>query len=328
MKGFIKISKYAGMREDLVQAGGGNSSYKETPEKMYIKASGFRLSDVSESETESYAVVNPNVIRDYFLSGEALDLITKQEGEELLDKAFVEGGRPSIETFLHAVSGRYTLHTHPVVINALACRKDGLKILKELFPNAMTVPYATPGIELAKAYFKEYQGNSDIVFLQNHGLVVSADTAEEVIDRTENILDRAEDYLGIVDKGYHDATWLWKKFPDKIVWQVTDIYALRAYREQGLWNTAFCPDCVVFLGKNIEKFTGEEMCNTPVVLEYGEHLYVLAESVDKALKIQSILSFSARVMELNKTRQCMYLTDAEQDYLLDWDAEKYRQTVQ
>lgn len=33
MNNFLKMSKYAGMREDLVQAGGGNSAYKITDEK-------------------------------------------------------------------------------------------------------------------------------------------------------------------------------------------------------------------------------------------------------------------------------------------------------
>ena len=42
----IKLSKYAGERFDLVQAGGGNSSVKLENGEMLIKASGFILSDV------------------------------------------------------------------------------------------------------------------------------------------------------------------------------------------------------------------------------------------------------------------------------------------
>ena len=64
MKEFLKMSKYAGMREDLVQAGGGNSAYKITDEKMVIKASGYQLADVNEKV--GYAIVNPKVIRDSF----------------------------------------------------------------------------------------------------------------------------------------------------------------------------------------------------------------------------------------------------------------------
>ncbi len=40
MNDFIKISKYAGERFDLTQAGGGNSSVKNDDGTMYIKASG------------------------------------------------------------------------------------------------------------------------------------------------------------------------------------------------------------------------------------------------------------------------------------------------
>ena len=37
MDGFVRISKYAGMREDLVQAGGGNSAFKISPEKCLLR---------------------------------------------------------------------------------------------------------------------------------------------------------------------------------------------------------------------------------------------------------------------------------------------------
>ena len=47
MKEFERMSKYAGMREDLVQAGGGNSAYKIEPGRMAVKASGYQLADVT-----------------------------------------------------------------------------------------------------------------------------------------------------------------------------------------------------------------------------------------------------------------------------------------
>ena len=49
MKSFIYLSRYAGMREDLVQAGGGNSSVKLSRTKMLIKASGFQMSEIGEA---------------------------------------------------------------------------------------------------------------------------------------------------------------------------------------------------------------------------------------------------------------------------------------
>ena len=64
MDQFIRMSKYAGMREDLVQAGGGNSSVKTEKSKMFIKASGCQLADISY-ET-GYSAVNQQIIIEFF----------------------------------------------------------------------------------------------------------------------------------------------------------------------------------------------------------------------------------------------------------------------
>ena len=155
MEGFVKISKYAGMREDLVQAGGGNSSFKISDDKMAVKASGFQLADITIND--GYALVNQKIIMELFLNASDFSNITENVSKTILEESFIEGKKPSIETFLHAISGRYTLHTHPIVVNVLACRKGGMKVLRELFPKALIVPYATPGVELAKAYFNSYK---------------------------------------------------------------------------------------------------------------------------------------------------------------------------
>lgn len=343
MKGFVKISKYSGMREDLVQAGGGNSSFKISEDKMAIKASGFQLADITE--TEGYALVNPQIIRDRFLGADDIDAFTDADSKTILEEAFIEGKRPSIETFLHAISGTYTLHTHPIVVNALTCRKDGMGVLKELFPKALFVPYATPGVELAKAYFKAYQEQTnrldkvfDIVFLQNHGLVVSDDTADAVIEKTETVLKTLEEYLKADYQGYHELTKIWRLFEDRVVWKVTDENILSIYKNRdGIWQHAFCPDCIVFLGKkllvlpdrfskqNIDDFLLEH--GQPVMVSHCGSLYLIADSVKKAMETQSVMSFSAQVMKLNEGYECNLLSDEEQKFLLNWDAEKYRKAM-
>lgn len=341
VKGFVRISKYAGMREDIVQAGGGNAAFKATKDKMFIKASGFQLADVTE--TEGFAIVNPSVIREAFLTDKNVEGMNENEGKKILNAAFIEGSRPSIETFLHSISGRYSLHTHPIVVNAITCRKNGRDILNRLFPDALFVPYATPGIELAKAYFTAYRGRADkpdqifdTVFLQNHGLLVSADTAEAVIRKTEDILQKIEKYLDVDMSACHAMTKIWEAFADKILWKVTDENILSTYRKNGMWNHAFCPDCVVFLGKKAlvlhdhftqEKQAFEESHGAPVMVVYRDNLYILADSVRKAMEIQSVMSFSAQVMRLNDGLACNFLDEREQNFLLDWDAENYRKNI-
>lgn len=109
------------------------------------------------------------------------------------------------------------------------------------------------------------------------------------------------------------------------------------FSEIGVWRHGFCPDCVVFLGKSfldlpnefdekgIEKF--RELYGEPVIVTYKGTLYILADSVNKALETQSIMSFSAQVMDINRGYECNMLSDEEHSYLLNWDAEKYRKTM-
>ena len=60
IENFIKLSKYAGERFDLVQAAGGNSSVKLKNNEMLIKASGFLLSDLDKNN--GYSRVNTKKI--------------------------------------------------------------------------------------------------------------------------------------------------------------------------------------------------------------------------------------------------------------------------
>ena len=201
MKDFIKISKYAGMREDLVQGAGGNSSVKISDDSMYIKASGYALSDIKQDY--GYATINQCIIKNAFLNTD-LDSLKDEEANQLLQQAHIRGDRPSIETFLHSLSYKYTLHTHPVVVNALCCRKDAKNVLKTLFRDSLVISYKTPGIELAKAYFNEFNSKLthnppkvSVVFFLNHGLMVSADSSDLVIDTVESVLLKIEEYLKI-----------------------------------------------------------------------------------------------------------------------------------
>lgn len=341
MKGFVKISKYAGMREDLVQAGGGNSSYKLNANRMAIKASGYQLSEVTEKD--GYSFVDCDKLKASFIGADDLTQITEADGNRILAGALIEGKRPSIETFLHAISETYTLHTHPIVVNAMACRKTWKDELSQLFPDALYVPYATPGIELAKKFFAAYKSYGEdripeVIFLQNHGLVVSAESADDVILKTEEVVTAIERYLGCNLTAYHDLTAIWKLFPQKILWKVTDRNVLDVMeKHEGMLPHVFCPDYVVFLGKRAlnlpEHYTEKDLIEfvqrygEPVMVFYRKNLYIAADNVKKAMEIQSILSASAQVMNLDAGIECNLLSEIEQDFLLNWDAEKYRKKL-
>lgn len=361
MQGFIQISKYAGMRNDLAQAGGGNTSMKPDDHIMLVKSSGIQLADVSEDN--GYSKVDYRLIVDYFqenIKADGESVLTEEAGKELLAKAQIEGGRASIETFLHAVTGKYTLHSHPTLVNILTARAGGMDALRTLFPEAVFVPYRKPGAALAEAYYQEFckkqaQGaDGSIIFLANHGLVVSGDTAQRVIEGTEAVLQKIAAYLQIPYEAYPNATKLWKAFADipgladKIVYlsenrfltcegEMTCEGETKAVLEEETWNHAFCPDCIVYGAKKplflADDFAREDVISyiekngIPAVVCYQGRFYILAESVKKAQEIENVMSFAAQVQAANLSQGMNYLSEGQQDELLNWDAEKYRRKL-
>lgn len=355
MQDFIQISKYAGMRNDLAQAGGGNTSMKPDDRVMLVKSSGVQLADVSEES--GYTKVNYRLIVDYFQKNVTEDgetALTEETGKELLAKAQVEGGRASIETFLHAVTGKYTLHSHPTLVNILTARAGGMDALRTLFPEAVFVPYRKPGAALAEAYYKQYrekqaQGtDGSVVFLANHGLVISGDSAERVIEGTEEVLRKIAAYLQISYEAYPNATKLWRAFADipglldKIVYLSENISltcegTAAAVLKEEMWNHAFCPDCIVYGARKPlflpDHFTREDVVSfieengIPAMVCYQGRFYILAESVKKAQEIENVMSFAAQVQAANLSYGMEYLSEGQQDELLNWDAEKYRRKL-
>ncbi len=344
----IKISKYAGMREDLIQASGGNSSIKLDSKRMAIKASGIQLADISKES--GYSIVDYSIILQYL--NELVAQTATKSAKEILECTLLKGKRSSIETFLHAITGRVTLHTHSVAVNVLATRRDGMKLLEKMFPEALLVGYSTPGLKLAELYYRTFLTACEsgkkvypIIFLKNHGLIISGDTAEIVIELTEKVCKQIEQVIGINNDHYRHAYELYNKFrqwepkEDKIIVKVENEAVLKIFKtyKYNIWDFQISPDCIVFCGKkafiydrNCDKDTYMKFAakfTSPVIICYGQELYIRAESVKKAREIESVLSYSARVAAANQGQELILLSNEEQDFLLNWDAEKYRQKM-
>ncbi|WP_394884855.1 class II aldolase/adducin family protein [Clostridium butyricum] len=345
---FIEISKYAGMREDLVQAGGGNSSVKIDENKMLIKASGFQLADINTNN--GYSEIDYHTIVDFF-NNTPIDEITDKYEKKLLNDSLISGTRPSIETFLHSITDTCTLHTHPMLVNVLTCRENGMEVLKELFPEALLIGYDTPGIKLAKKYFRTYKENCkdksnifNIIFLKNHGLIVNGESSDEVIQITEEVLLKIEKYLNVDMSSYRNSTRIYNEFKnvindDGIVYLSNDFNIkniLSKLKEKAL-NYWFCPDCLVFCGKRPLIIQGDinsreikehiEKYGKPIITYNEGNIYIYAASVKKAKEIESVLSFSAQVAYLNRDFKVDLLNEEEQSFLLNWESEKYRQNL-
>jgi ribulose-5-phosphate 4-epimerase/fuculose-1-phosphate aldolase len=175
LEDFVEICRDTGRMVDFVQGAGGNISVK-SDDKMLIKASGLLLRDVTPERGHLY--VDQKRITD-FLETVPAD-VTWSESLEAAYLSAIRRSRineetvmPSLETGFHSFLSRAVIHTHPLVVNAYACTNDGQEILREKFPEAIFVPYATIGAVLSKAVYTAGARPNDgkPIFLLNHGII-------------------------------------------------------------------------------------------------------------------------------------------------------------
>ncbi len=203
----IKISNAVGRDTALVQGGGGNTSVKTADNKyMYIKASGTNLKDMSKYAGWCKLRLTPvlAIIKDKSITALGVQARETKVVRRLLqaceNKASPDA-RPSIEAHLHAMLGKCVIHLHPVAVLSFACAKNGRAELKKLFKDEkfspLWVPYAHPGFTLAKKIAKlnaDYQSRLGrkpaVLFLQKHGLLISADSPDAALRLLRCVINR------------------------------------------------------------------------------------------------------------------------------------------
>jgi rhamnose utilization protein RhaD (predicted bifunctional aldolase and dehydrogenase) len=193
---------------------------------------------------------------------------------------------------------------------------------------------------LAKRYFAALRkSQGQVTFMQNHGMVVSGQTSAEVINQTETALIAIESRLSLDMQAYRRSTEIYDALSrfDRdlgIVYYSQDAF-LETIAANGPFRYDFCPDCLVYCGKKalmleemdervISHYYGE--FGRPAVIWYKGHFYICQENMRKAKEVESVLRFAALVAEA-KGSAIRYLSPGEQDYLLNWDAEKYRKSM-
>ena len=172
LKELAGVSARIGSERLLVQGPGGNTSLK-LGDEMWVKGSGVWLAEASERQI--FTCVSLEKVRQRLAAGEA---------ENLSDTVLPQGDpslRPSIETSLHA------LMPHPAVVHAHAVGAMTVSVLADGEARAAAalsghvqwawVPYRRPGTPLAGLIAEILASRPvDVLILENHGVVVGADS--------------------------------------------------------------------------------------------------------------------------------------------------------
>ncbi len=200
----IDISRYYGNDKRFVIAGGGNTSYKND-EKIWVKASGSSLATITE---DGFAVLDREKLSRMSEKVYSSDATEREEQvkNDLADATLTKGKRPSVETSMHNIIGyAYVVHLHPTLVNGLMCAEDAEKELFRLFGEKnVYVPYTDPGYVLFKkveekinAYKLKYKEEPQLIWLQNHGIFVAANTTAEIKQIYTDIIETLEKAVSI-----------------------------------------------------------------------------------------------------------------------------------
>jgi rhamnose utilization protein RhaD (predicted bifunctional aldolase and dehydrogenase)/NAD(P)-dependent dehydrogenase (short-subunit alcohol dehydrogenase family) len=200
----IEISRFYGTSKEFVLAGGGNTSYKND-KKIWIKASGIPLATIGRNGFTVLSREKLNIISGKKYSKDPC-MREKQVREDLYKSKIdpEDPLRPSVETSLHnLIRYAYVVHLHPALINGLMCARDSAKIAGKLFGNKILyIPYTDPGYTLFKkieAGLNEYRSENDsdpqLIFLENHGVFVSADNPGQIRTLYNKIIKTISEHL-------------------------------------------------------------------------------------------------------------------------------------
>ena len=252
LKSFKDISFKLGSNSHLVQAAGGNTSIK-CDGRMLIKASGTWL--INSLEKDIFVEVDLNSITEKINNGKEDNFI-----DDIISKNNLH---PSSETSFHALINRkYVLHVHSTatIANAIS-QSSGFDLRKYLDEDFIFVPYCRPGFTLTMEIKKLILPSTNILVLENHGLIVAGDDIED----TYKLLLKIHEKLDLIRNEK-----LGLDFLEKItniggyIHKNTDKYKLFSTQNEklfSLFSKSFYPDHVIFLGPGIPTFSEENEAN-------------------------------------------------------------------
>ena len=323
----INVSSLIGSNHLLSQGAGGNTSIKKK-RSMWIKASGKWLSNAKKEDI----FVNLNLTQ--------LNKNLSENKKNPTDNTVLNSNlKPSIETSLHALMPHtVVLHCHAIDVLALLIQKNPIRKISNLLKdiNWTLISYVRPGLDLTKAVkLKTSKRKFEVILLQNHGIFVGAKNATEALKLMITVIKKCEAIPRNINEFNIKRI---KKVANKISMKLPNFSIIQALAFDKLAfnycarkNSILYPDQAVFLGpniiffNNINDFKKVKKNNFKYVIIKNLGVFV-SKKTDK--NIDEMLRCHIEILlRVNLKTKLNFLNKNEVNKLINWDAEKYRQSM-
>jgi rhamnose utilization protein RhaD (predicted bifunctional aldolase and dehydrogenase) len=274
-------SVFVGSNPDLVQASGGNTSWK-SGSTIFVKGSGKRLKDALSEDIFS-------IIK--------FDSLTEDEIATCQDfSSFASNSiSPSIEANFHIlIKNDFVTHLHSLGAVSLSVSDESVRS-KVLDLDLSFIPYCRPGVDLAQVIRKTIKYQENILVLQNHGVIFSESSCLQIEKKLENF----ENSIRNLFEGLNECS----QFPD---W--TKI----------LVSGVLTPDEAVFLGKTPFVESEIKVSNSIAINKSGDLIFSENLTSDR---IELAKFYVRVAKMISKKTPITYLPDSEVESLLGWDKE-------
>ena len=274
-------SAFVGSNPDLVQASGGNTSWK-SDSSVWVKGSGKRLKDALSEDI--FSIINFDTLTED-------EIATCQDFSPLASNSI----SPSIEANFHIlIKSNFVTHLHSLGAISLSVSDETISS-KVLALDSSFIPYCRPGVDLAQAIRKTPNFQENILVLQNHGIIFSGSSCSQI----ENKIEIFENAIKVLFESLKEEP----KFPDWIEILVSGVLT---------------PDEAVFLGKTPFVKSDVPLIDSIAINYSGDLLFPKNLSSDR---IEMAYFYMRVAKMISKKTRVSYLPSSEVESLLGWDKE-------
>jgi rhamnose utilization protein RhaD (predicted bifunctional aldolase and dehydrogenase) len=331
----INFCKEIGFNFDLVQASGGNISWKRR-DSLWVKASGKKICDANKNNF--FVEIDIKKFKDQLIKKEFDDESISLPSSKL---------RPSIETFLHLIiKKKFVLHIHALEILAFLVRDNCAREFKKIInckKSWMYIRYFKPGAKLASALMNDtsFSRDLEVLFMQNHGVVVAADSIPELHNKLIEVLTLfgPKIYYKAILHDY-PLSLIEVNLPRNSI-ESFDEFLLINNKNKSFFEMLFSriesswvlyPDHAVFLGEKpiifksitrmIKGLRLKKNIDNPFIFVESSGIYVNKSA--NQYHIDHLFMYINILIRQHPRQKLNTLTTLDVSELLDWDSEIYR----